>query len=491
LSLYDYRAVANGLSTDHPIPNLPFVDDSHIPADDPEAVEATGRNRGSGMWGRHDTVRQKDGGGWLAWTTDPLRNDLAWIVRWHPDHGRSVVLYRDHDASPVGTVYLEGPLLFRAGAYWWDGQTWYRPDQVIDLAHENYYHRRVPGAATVTAASLLATGHGDPARGTVLQVIDVDPDASYQGQWDDDLALWAGRRASADLDAAVVNLTAPELAADRLVGSPEMASITGIAASTLRAYAARGEADLPLPQAVIGSRALWSRPVADEWAEARQRHPDVIGESVAVPGPDGPMVPVGVAELAAGLERSFNSALWDYRPVRSRWALRWRNPGSVGEVAASLAARTASYVLRSVIPGQDLIATVANGILWEFAEWQRGRSSMGDDALSVENPGAGSPGDYYPVGAPVARMYGWLVRHDPGYAQAAWGAIVRDAEAQLGIPVPLTERSLDIALGLDGKLDEETLHDFLRRVKRHPPTRAGNSPSRVDPAEDDLLPGAP
>lgn len=69
-------------------------------------------------------------------------------------------------------------------------------------------------------------------------------------------------------------------------------------------------------------------------------------------------------------------------------------------------------------------------------------------------------------------MYGWLVRHDPGYAQAAWGAIVRDAEAQLGIPVPLTERSLDIALGLDGKLDEETLHDFLRRVKT-PPADAG------------------
>jgi hypothetical protein len=75
-----------------------------------------------------------------------------------------------------------------------------------------------------------------------------------------------------------------------------------IAASTLRAYAAGGEADLPLPQAVIGGRALWSRPVADEWAEARRRHPDVISESVAVSGPDGRMVPIGEAELAAGLE---------------------------------------------------------------------------------------------------------------------------------------------------------------------------------------------
>jgi hypothetical protein len=105
-----------------------------------------------------------------------------------------------------------------------------------------------------------------------------------------------------------------------------MAPITGIAASTLRACASPGEADLPLPQAVIGGRALWSRPVADEWAEARQRHPDVISESVAVPGPDGRMVPIGEAELAADLERSFHSALWDHRPVFNRWWLRWRNP---------------------------------------------------------------------------------------------------------------------------------------------------------------------
>ena len=261
--------------------------------------------------------------------------------------------------------------------------------------------------------SLLAAGSGDPGRGTLLQVIDVDPDAPYTGTWDDDLALWAGRRPGADLAAAVVSLTAPELAADRLVGVPEMASITGIAASTLRAYASRGEADLPLPQAVIGGRALWSRPVADEWAEARRRHPDVIGESVAVPGPDGRMVPIGEAELAAGLERSFHSALWDYRPVRSRWALRWRNPASVREVASSLAASTASYVLRSLIPGQDLITAVASAVLWEFAQWQRLNSSLGHEALTAEHPAAGGPGDYYPVGPPVARMYGWLVRHNP------------------------------------------------------------------------------
>jgi hypothetical protein len=56
---------------------------------------------------------------------------------------------------------------------------------------------------------------------------------------------------------------------------------------------------------------------------------------------------------------------------------------------------------------------------------------MGDEALATQNPAAGSPGDYYPVGRPVARMYGWLVRHDPGDAKPTWGVIVRDAETTL------------------------------------------------------------
>src|SRR5215472_17844507 len=88
--LYSYRAVANGLRTDHPIPDLPFVDDSHIPVEDPAGIEATGRRHGGQTWGRQD--RNRRAGGWLAFTTDPLRHDRAWCVRWHPDHGRAVVL---------------------------------------------------------------------------------------------------------------------------------------------------------------------------------------------------------------------------------------------------------------------------------------------------------------------------------------------------------------------------------------------------------------
>ena len=105
------RPVANGLRTDHPIPDLPFVDDTHIPLEDPAAVEAVGRHEGSDMWGREDPC---PGEGWTAFTTDPIRHDLAWVVRWHPAHGRSVVLYQDEDVAGVHQAYMGDALLFRA-----------------------------------------------------------------------------------------------------------------------------------------------------------------------------------------------------------------------------------------------------------------------------------------------------------------------------------------------------------------------------------------
>ena len=71
------KPVANGLRTDHPTPGLPFVDDSHIPVEDGEAIEAVGRNKGDGMWGREDDCSTYGGTGWIAFTTDPSRHDLG------------------------------------------------------------------------------------------------------------------------------------------------------------------------------------------------------------------------------------------------------------------------------------------------------------------------------------------------------------------------------------------------------------------------------
>lgn len=62
-----------------------------------------------------------------------------------------------------------------------------------------------------------------------------------------------------------MNVAAPELGPDQLVGAAEMAKIAGVAASTLRAYLSCNEGNVPEPQAVVGGRGVWWRPVAQEW----------------------------------------------------------------------------------------------------------------------------------------------------------------------------------------------------------------------------------
>jgi hypothetical protein len=466
LPLYRSRAVANGLRTDHPIPGLPFADDSHIPIDDPTAIEAIGRHPGGETWGREDPARPHGHAGWVAYTTDPGRHDLAWVVRWHPNHGRSVVLYRDDDAVNAYTDYVDGPLLFRSGGYWWDGAAWYRPAQVIDSPGEDYYRRPVPAAATVTAADMLASSAADPGRGAVVDVAGIDPDAPYEGRWNDELALWAARRDDQGLDRCVVRLTAPELAAENLIGAGDLAEITGIAPSTLRAYIARGEADVPLPQAIIAGRSLWARPVAKEWAEQRQRDPDAVDAAVSALSHYGDPVPVGQAELAATLTRSFLSDLWDYRPFRGRWALRWRTKDHVREVAAALGHEAASYVLRNLIPADALSATLQHALLDELAEGQRSdRALSADGTLRLADPDdtADEMPPYYGIMPKIAKMLGWLARHRPATAGRVITSVTGEAERRLGIPRHVTEQTIRVALDLDGDLGD-TLDGFLARV---------------------------
>lgn len=64
----DYiQPVANGIRTDHPYPNLPFVEDAHIPIDDPKGIESIGRIPEGSTWGRQDDDARS--GEWVAFTT--------------------------------------------------------------------------------------------------------------------------------------------------------------------------------------------------------------------------------------------------------------------------------------------------------------------------------------------------------------------------------------------------------------------------------------
>jgi hypothetical protein len=464
MALYTYNAVANGFHTDHPIPDRAFVDDSRIPVDDAAGIEAIGRRPGTDMWGRKDHIGRTDG--WAAFTTDPVRHDLAWLVRWHPQHGRSVTLYCDKDIArvyTVHTVFLGGSaLLFRAGGYWWDGTTWYRPAQVWDAPSEEYYRRKVPAAATISAADLL-TGSGEPAKAKILAIEEVDADKSSAGRWLDNLTLWAQqRRNPGSLPQSVITLTAPELGADQMVTVAAMADITGIAASTLRAYISRGEADVPLPQAVVNGRSLWARPVAEEWAEQRRRSPEAVIEAVSGRNPG--KLPPGVAEIWSRFTRSFFSRLWESPAVRKRWALRWRTEAAVRDIAEGLSWDVAVSLDR-IIPIDALRATIERAVIDEFRYGQDlSRSIRQGETLHLADPADQDDDIFYGITPPVARMLDWLVRHAPASASYAIGEITGEAQRRLDISREVSERSLRTALSLEGELDRDTRDQFLSRV---------------------------
>ncbi|MEU0155622.1 hypothetical protein [Micromonospora fulviviridis] len=443
MALHNYQPVGNGLRTDHPVPGLPFVDDSHIPVEDPRAVEAVGRNRGDRMWGRKDDCAD---GGWVAYTTDPKRTDLAWCVRWHPEHGRSVVLYRNADASGAYMTFMKTSLLFRAGGYWWDGNTWYRPSQVFDWASEEYLRRQVPAASTVTVADILTTDPGDQA--VILNIDDVDTEIGLQGPWRAHLAAWVALRNSTSrpLSRCVVQLTAPELGADQLVTVTEMAEIAGLSPSTLRAYMTRGESSIPAPQAVVGGRNMWSRVVAEEWAEQRRRSPDGAADAMAA-NRDNSHLSVGVNDLWQQFTNTFTMQMWESPNLRKRWALRWRTEEAVREVATELGWSVAAG-LDSIVPISQLARTIRGAVL---------------DELATSHQMGGGSHDYV-IFQPVAEMLDWLVRHEPRLAARTITEIIGEAERRMGIARDAVENAIADALALDGALDSEAYDEFLERA---------------------------
>lgn len=446
------RPIANGTSTDHPIPDLPFVDDSHIPTHDGPATEAIGRNTGEGMWGRHDDARGS-GQGWSAFTTDPFRHDLAWCVRSTPEHGRTVVLLKDEDASLLHSEWDQRPLLFRAGGYWWDGTTWYRPAQVWDWSREAFAERPVAAARTVSAADLLDdSARAD--RGRITKVANVDPqNPPYSEQWLDDLARWAAQRPkdALPLERCVVKPTAPELAGDQLIGVTDMARIGGIAASTLRAYLSRDQSDVPDPQAVIGGRNMWSRPVATDWAEQRNRSDEGVESVLAHEGSESSLS-VGQHQIQERFTKSFTSQLWGNPERRKRWALRHRTPEQVQRTAQDLAWSVAVSLDR-IIPVPELTTVVRMTVISEFSEDVREREEEGRPV---------SKGSLH-LWRTTATMVDWTIRHHPAAAQRMIGDIVREAQNKLGITPDVVGYTLIQALAMDGKLDRDVVRSFLER----------------------------
>ncbi len=451
MTLHNYQAVANGLGTDHPIPGLPFVDDGHLPLDDRDAIEAIGRGR-EGMGGRTDQIRPD--GGWVAYTTDPQRHDLGWVVRWHPEHGRSVVLYRDEDVAGAYMTFWGPALLFRSGGYWWDGTTWYRPSQIFDRASETYVRRPVPAATTMHVSDLLGADADDTGAGTVVDIKDLTVEAlPAANQWRQALAGWAARRRAdaLPLQRCVVQVNAMELAADQLISTAQLAEVAGIGESTLRAYLARGENSIPAPQATVGGRSVWALPVAEEWAERRRNSPEGAAETMAAPDSD---LPVGVSELWQRFTKFFVMDLWEHPDRRKRWALRWRTEPAVRDTARGLAWTVAASLDR-IVPTGSLAQTVYYAVLDEI-----------NTGLDLEKKPVSDMAEYnfFGIQHDVAKMLDWLRRHDPGRAYATISQITGEAERRWKIPRPVLENTFRKALALDGQGDEQQRQKFLDRV---------------------------
>lgn len=453
--------LANGLRTDHPVPGLPFVDDSHIPLDEGEAIEAVGRHRGSGMWGRYDKNRAD--GGWHAFTTDPKQHTLGWSVRYHPEHGRTVLLMSDGDTSSWHTQWSADELLFRAGGYWWNGTTWYRPGQVWDPIAQDYERRKARMAVTVSAADML-DGRADPAKAYVGKVTTFDPDAPKPDNWLDHLALWAKHHPKQDkalpLAQCVVDVSSPELTAAQLIGAPEMAELGSITASTLRSYISRGNSEVPLPQATVGGRDQWARAVAQDWVEARERSYAGIGAAMSAGDRDN--LSPGAAEVRDRFAADFHHALFDRPDARKRWVLRHRNKESVAEVADELAWSVAASLDR-IIPTHELGQVVQSAVMHD---WEESVEMFAD-----EDDGKG-PKMWWHLNLvpPVAKMLDWYIRHFPSEAYACIGEIQRQAHATWNAPAADTLSALRSALSLDGELTDQQRETYFALLEPHEDT---------------------
>ncbi|MEE1809069.1 hypothetical protein [Streptomyces sp. BE133] len=398
------------------------------------------------------------GGGWHAFTTDPLNHPLGWSVRYHPEHGRTVLLMRDQDTSDLHSQWSGDQALFRAGGHWWDDTTWYRPGQVWDPVAQDHERRKSRAAVTVSAADMLDR-RADPARASVSKVTAFDPEAPAPENWPDHLVLWARHHQKQEtalpLDKCVVDVASPELTGARLLGIPDMAELGGITASTLRAYISRGNSEVPQPQATVGGRDQWARAVADDWVDARQRSYHGVQATMSAGNRDN--LSPGGAEVRDHFADDFHSLLWDRPDVRKRWILRARNEGSVREVADALAWDVAVSLDR-ILPTNILGPAIRVAVLNDFA-----------DAIDLNGKTGVHPDDkqdddgwwHLYLLSPVAKMLDWFIRHHPESARHYIGEITHEAHTRWQIPAETTLRTLRQAVALDGKLSEEDRKAFF------------------------------
>lgn len=316
------KPLANGISTDHPIPGLPFVDDTHLPLDNLKAIEAIGRKHNTGTWGRYDKRAATDGSGYMKWAyTDILDTNYSWVVTTHPAYGRTVLLVDKKDAVNTYTHFRDNliPGIARAGGYFTcdGGETWFRPYLVNSLTHEGKWPP-APGAKALTADQFAPSAPPTAPAG-LLDVADLPrvpktvvatTPTAIRGWANTHLPLWLAHRATSTealpLNQCILGLTAPELEEENLVDTRYFAQALDITAASFTTRVSRETA--PTPQIFgtgKGGKNLWSRPVADHY----------IKSETAPKAPNGHPLS---DELQKGLKSLASSLRADIQPAKYR-----------------------------------------------------------------------------------------------------------------------------------------------------------------------------
>lgn len=324
--------IANGLRSDHPDPALPFADDALLPLEDRHAIEAIGRNKGEGLWGRTDTY---DGDYWRAFTTIPDQPDLAWFVLGHPTHGKSVYLVKDEDAPMLHSDLPHSAVTVRNGGYWWDGDAWHRPE-VYNPARGIYDDILVPEARSII---------GEPREGEPYTADSLN--AHFNRNPGARIEAWLrGRELTVP---PILGLIAPELEEGALINTAEVAERAGIAVSTFRAYLSRNENAVPAPQSTVGGANRWAIPVIDAWVANRARDPRSVLQGLL---PDTGISP-GVARVH---EQAVTMVKAEMAFVTGAAASRLANR-IVGSAAA----------LQRLLPIQALIETTMDALRSDYS----------------------------------------------------------------------------------------------------------------------------
>ncbi|MFM9539887.1 hypothetical protein [Streptomyces turgidiscabies] len=459
------RPVANGTSTDHPIPGLPFINDGRLPLDNPDAIERTGRNQGEHLWGRADRTQ---GGGWVAFTTEPKNPSFAWAVYHHPPYGRTVLLIRDSDQSDLHHEWAYGRsgFLHRHGGYWWKGEQWHRPGQVWDSAYEHHDPRPVDNPTTLTAAELLDSA-GNPQNAGIMKI------ASFTAQdpvpnWTDHLALWAQLRMSQPdrlpLEDCIVDLRAPELTAESLVDMAGLADIAGIRTEDLPDPKYGGRADLPEPQHESAGSMWWSVPVAQDWAENHLRNngPAALLSATTVYDTNQP---TGLVADHNRLRGVFHETLTEQGRSGGKKQAPYMK-GDLDQSAADALAWDASAVLmyghnQGLVPHGPLCDVLVEAILGRLAEDVEQRSTEGKSREEMILSDM-------PTGA--VKLLTWYIQRRPRETASILGEICLRARVSLDLhPAKvgsLFRRSFTLDSGLDGKTID-TLLDMALPPSAH------------------------